>query len=997
MLLGLFTFAQESGLYSSLKFRNVGPTRGGRSTTVTGVVQSPGTFYMGTTGGGLWKTTDYGINWKNISDGYFSTGSIGAVRVAPSDQEIIYSGTGSDGIRSNIIVGKGVYKSSDAGKTWEHIGLEETGHIGAVEIHPENPDVVFVAAIGQAHAPNKERGLFRSTDGGESWQKVLYIADTIGIVDFEFNPDNPNEMYASAWQVDRKPWTIKSGPYGGIWKSIDGGNNWFKLTSGLPSKVIGKIDLAVTPANPDVLYALVEAPEGDGGLYRSNDRGASFELMSADRGILDRPFYYCNVDVNPLDEETVFVNSTRFYRSFNGGKDWKTMRTPHGDNHDIWIHPTDTSLWVQANDGGGNVTLNNGESWSVQSNQPTAELYQVEVDDQYPYWLYAGQQDNSTISVPSNPPFNSPAGPNGYWMSVGGCETGPAVPKPGDPNTVYSNCKGRFGVYNKITGQESQYYVGASNMYGHNPKDLKFRFQRVSPIHVSPHNPEVVYHTSQYVHRTLDDGKTWEIISPDLTAFDPETQVISGNPITRDVTGEEFHSTIYAIRESPISKGVIWVGSNDGPVHVTYDNGKTWTDVTPEGIGPYGRVDSVEPSPHDENKAFVTVLRYQLGDWKPYIFKTNDKGESWELITNGIPDDYPVRVVREDPETEGLLFAGTEFGLYHSHDDGEEWSAFQQNLPVTPITDIKIFRNDLILSTMGRSFWIMDDISVLRKVNKEPDQVTLLNPEDAIMYRYRSRNSTPSYSTPGVNIDYYLKDSINSELTINILSSDGAIINSFTSKAGDRSSPRSTSMATGFSFGGSSPSPGTNPGFNRFQWTFNHVGPWHENESRSGLGGPRVSPGDYKVQLNVDGKLFDSEVRISPDPRLKYAGITVQDLKAQEELNLKIRDLQSKVRYMNGKLEEMKSEYEEKKRKPRKGFEELYYEINSREGRYMVPKLEAQINYLASMLRRADQLPGKDAYDRFDELSTKLNSLIPEWERLTKEKMDDIPLNLSNK
>ncbi|MDH5381705.1 MAG: hypothetical protein OEW75_12675, partial [Cyclobacteriaceae bacterium] len=696
----------EESLKDTFSYRNVGPTRGGRSTTVTGVPDSPSTFYMGSTGGGLWKTTDYGINWKNISDGYFATGSIGAVRVAPSDNSIVYCGTGSDGIRSNVITGTGVYKSNNAGKTWKHLGLENTGHIGAVEVHPYHSEIVFVAAIGNAFKKNEERGLYRTKDGGENWEKVLYISDSVGIVDFEFSPDDPQTVYAAAWQVDRKPWTIFSGPIGGIYKSVDGGDSWKKLKNGLPEGKIGKIDLAVSAAAPNRLYALIEALPGSG-LYSSDDKGETFEFISNEKGLLDRPFYYCNVDANPKNADVVFVNSTQFHRSFDGGKTWKRLRTPHGDNHDMWINPSDTSIFIQSNDGGANVTLNYGLSWSTQENQSTAELYQVEVDDQYPYWLYAGQQDNSTIAVPAQPPYNPPAGPNAFWMAVGGCETGPAVPKPGSPNIVYSNCKGRFGVYNKYTGQEKQYYVGASNMYGHNPKDLVYRFQRVSPIHVSPHDPNVVYHTSQFVHKTTNEGLTWETISPDLTANTPETQVISGGPITRDVTGEEFHSTIYCIQESKLQKGIIWVGANDGAVHITRDGGKNWTNVTPKDLAPGGRVDAVEPSPHNPEKGYFSVLRYQLGDPKPYIYKTTNSGKSWTLITdgkNGIPDNYPVRVIREDPEKEGTLYAGTEFGMFISKNDGENWQPLQLNLPVTPITDIKLYRNDLVLSTMGRGF-----------------------------------------------------------------------------------------------------------------------------------------------------------------------------------------------------------------------------------------------------------------------------------------------------
>jgi photosystem II stability/assembly factor-like uncharacterized protein len=701
-------------LFTDLEYRMVGPSRGGRVTAVAGHVDHPGTFYMGATGGGVWKTTDYGITWHNISDGFFATGSIGAIRVADSDSSIVYVGTGSDGIRSNVITGRGMYKSTDAGATWEFIGLRGVGQIGAVLIHPTNPNLVYVAAIGHAFGPGPERGVYRTVDGGHSWENILFVSDSTGAVDLEFAPDDPQTIYASMWRAERKPWTIISGAReGGVYKSTDGGEHWTKLAGGLPNELIGKTDLAVSAANPDVLYVLAEANPGKG-LYRSDDRGESFRFVSDEDGLTRRPFYYLNVDADPNDADVVYANSERFFKSTDGGRTFRRVRTPHGDNHDMWINPANSDLFVQSNDGGANVTLDGGLTWSSQHNQPTAELYQVDVDDRFPYWLYAGQQDNSTIAVPSLPPYSAPGGATAYWRAQGGCETGPAVPKPGDPDIVYANCKGRFGRYNVKTGQEQQYYVGAQNLYGHNPKDLMYRFQRVSPIEVSPHDPDVVYHASQFLHVTTDDGKTWETISPDLTAFRPERQMASGWPITRDITGEEHYSTIYAVEESPLQKGEIWVGANDGPVHLTRDGGATWTEITPPDLPPEGRVQHVEPSPHRRGKAYVAVLRYLLGDWQPYIYRTTDYGETWTHLTpgtNGIPADFPTRVVREDPDREGLLYAGTEFGLFVSFDDGAHWQPFQQNLPVTPVTDIKVYRRDLVLSTMGRSFWILHNVT----------------------------------------------------------------------------------------------------------------------------------------------------------------------------------------------------------------------------------------------------------------------------------------------
>ena len=989
----VFAQGQDSLIYQDLKFRNLGPAQGGRVTAVAGIPSKPSTYFMGSTGGGVWKTENYGSSWINVSDGFFSTPSIGAIRISDSNPDIVYVGTGSDGIRSNVITGKGVYKSIDAGKSWSFIGLKDAGQIGAVEIHPDNPDIVFVAAIGQAFGPNSERGVFRTADGGNSWEKVLFISDSTGSVDLEFAPDDPNTIYASVWRAQRRPWTIISGSAveNGIYKSLDGGDSWKKLTEGLPSGLVGKIDLAVSASNPSRLWALIEAPEGSGGVYRSDDRGQSFEMVSTKKELLDRPFYYCNIDANPLNADNIFVNSTRFWISSDAGEKWRSLRTPHGDNHDMWINPKDSLLFIQSNDGGANITRDGGVTWSTQDNQPTSELYQVDVDDQFPYWLYAGKQDNGTaIAVPSNP-----SGPSGYVIAVGGCETGPAVPKPGNPDIVYTNCKGRFGVFNKRTGQEMQYYVGASNIYGHNPKDLKFRFQRVSPIHVSPHNPDVVYHASQYLHKTIDDGKTWQIISPDLTAFTPETQVISGSPITRDITGEEFYSTIYSVRESPLQQGVIWVGANDGPVHITRNEGETWDNVTPPDMLPGGRVQTVEPSPHKVGKAYVSIYRYLLNDWKPYIFRTNDFGKTWTLLTdgeNGIPADIPTRVIREDPQVEGLLYAGTESGIFMSFNDGKTWQAFQQNLPVTPITDIKVVGNDLAISTMGRSFWIMDNINPLRTKFKTDQEMDLLKPSDSHRMRFRGNNSrsVPHYPTPGVFIDYYLQDEATDELVIEIYNSSDKLIRAFTSKKNtDSISNNEPDMATGFFIPGSDPVIGKTKGGHRFSWDMRHLGAWNKEANRNGRGGPMAAPGKYSMTLKNGSNIQKQTFNILIDPRVEEAGVKVQDLIMQEELALAVRDLLSDARQMassiNKRRETLASKSKNGKLSKKASAEDevlafIESELVTAEGRYMTPMIIDQISYLMSMLDRADQLPGQDAYLRFEELAARLNVLKPDYE-----------------
>lgn len=990
---------QEVNLFKDLKFRNVGPTRGGRSTAVAGITAQPGTFYMGATGGGVWKTEDYGINWNNVSDGFFASPSIGAIQVYQNNPDIVYVGTGSDGIRSNIIVGKGVYKSIDAGKSWDHIGLKDAGLIGAVEIHPENPDIVFVAAIGQPFQPNKERGVYKTMDGGKTWDHVLFIADTVGVADIEFAPNNPDIIYAAAWRTERKPWTIISGgENGGIYKSTDGGKSWYKLTKGLPAGIIGKIDLAVSKADPQRLYALVEAAKGNAGLFRSDDQGESFTRISDNMRLLDRPFYYCNINANPLNADALFVNTTAFFKSVDAGKTWERRSTPHGDNHDMWINENDTNIYVQANDGGVNVTMNDGKSWSTQFNQPTAELYTVDFDDQYPYWIYSGQQDNTTIGVPSLPPYGAPGGPTAYWIEVGGCETGPAIPKPGNHNIVYSNCKGHFGVFNKITGQERTYTVNPTNIYGHNPKDLEFRFQRVAPIHVSPHNPDVVYMGSQYLHKTMDDGYSWEIISPDLTAFEADKQVISGSPITRDVTGEEYYSVIYDIRESAVTKGVIWTGANDGPVNVTRDGGKTWKNVTPPYLLPGGRVDCVEPSPHQSGKAYIAVLRYQLGDWKPYIYKTENFGESWTLLTNGkngIPADFPTRVVREDPEKEGLLYAGTEFGLFVSFDDGENWQSFQQNLPVTPVTDIKVYRSDIAVSTMGRSFWIMDNVNPLHHyADMQKEETFLMKPADTYRLRYRQTrgDEVPSYPASAVNIDYFIKTVPEGEIKMSILDADKNPIQTYVSKAQKVAQVEGREdMALSYYF---QPIQAVNlsktAGLHRLQWDMRHKGAWDNNPRRSFSNGPYVAPGQYFVSLEIDGKEFVQEFKVLADPRLAAINTGTTELKEQEELALKIVNLTSEANKLTDQILTRRKDIvklQAKKSRKKLQLEDAQLKVledkmNMMEGIYMQPQLNDQISYLLRSVTGADQQPAKNTYIQYEKLKKQLAEIQDAFKRV---------------
>jgi len=978
--------------FSALTYRTVGPERGGRVTTVTGTPMLPGTFYLGATGGGVWKSEDYGTSWNNVSDGFFATPSIGAIEVAINDPNIVYVGTGSDGLRSNVISGKGVYKSINAGKTWEHIGLRETGQIGAVEIDPTDHNIVWVAAIGNAFKNNTERGIYKTIDGGKNWEKVLFISDEVGFADLELLPNNPNIVYAAAWKGQRKPWTIISGgtkDEGGIYKSINGGKDWEKLENGLPKNLIGKIDLAVSAVDSSILYAVIEAPGKEGGLYKSVDQGKSFKQVSDNVGLVNRPFYYTNIELDPTNPDIIYSNANPLLKSIDGGKTWSRMSVPHGDNHDIWINPNDPNLLIQANDGGANVTHNGGKTWSTQFNQPTAELYQVEVDDLYPYWLYAGQQDNSTtIAVPSFPPYAIQIPGNGWVINTGGCETGPAVPKPGNHNIVYANCKGNFGVFNKLTGIEKGYSVGASNIYGHNPKDLKYRFQRVAPIHVSPHNPNVVYHGSQYLHKTMTDGKIWETISPDLTAFEEDKQVISGSPITRDITGEEYYSTIYSIRESKLIEGLIWIGSNDGVVSVTQNGGKTWNNVTPKKLPKGGRVESVEPSQFNPAIAYIAVDRHLLGDAKPYFYKTANYGNTWELIStssNGIPDDFTARVLREDPVREGLLYAGTEFGMFVSFDDGKSWEKFQQNLPITPITDIKIFRGDLILSTMGRAFWILDNITSLRQkeINSVKSSPWLFKPDTTIRYRYPSVriSGAAQYPRTSVIIDYFIPNGTSSPIQLEILDVNKKILASIVSD--EKLISKTTivedmNLSQTFSYVDSKLE--TKQGINRFNWNLEQKGAWSSNKNISFKNGPMVAPGVYIARLIVNGKSFEQSFEIIMDPRVKEEGITEVDIVNQIAMQQKVIDLLSEARQLEDELEKEAISLKGKESARLDKVNAILKELKNDSGAYPQQMLVSQISYLLNMFSNADQVPGQEAENRFKELTLQFHKIKAEMQ-----------------
>ncbi len=726
--------AYADELFQAMKWRLIGPFRGGRSVTAAGVVSDPLTYYFGATGGGVWKTTDAGITWKNVSDGFFKTGSVGAVTVSESDPNVIYVGMGEHAVRGVMDShGDGVYKSTDAGRTWTHMGLDTSRAISRIRIHPSDPETVYVAVQGAPHAPTEDRGIYRSTNGGTNWKKVHFVSDRAGAADLAMDMTNPRILYASYWDHLRPPWKVESGGEGsGIWKSIDSGDNWEKLTEGLP-ELMGKIGIDVSRANPDRVFANVEAEEG--GLFRSDDAGKTWTHMNKTRIIQTRSWYYMEVFADPQDAETVYVLNAPMMRSTDGGKTFTQIRVPHGDNHDLWINPTNNKIMINANDGGANVSFNGGESWSTQQNQPTAQFYRVITDNHFPYWVYGGQQDNTSVATAS-------AAPGGIgwkdWVAVSGCESAYLAFDPDNPEEVYGGCyQGLIDVWNRTTGTRKSIMAYPFLGLGTFPRDQKYRFNWNAPIVASPHDPSVIYHAGNVVFKTTDKGQSWQPISPDLTLNDVEKQGPGGGPITNEGAGGENYNTIYYFVESPHQAGTYWVGTDDGLVHISRDGGQNWKAVTPEGIGE-AMINSIEVSPHDPATAYIAVTKYKFNDFTPHIFKTNDYGESWQRIVEGIEDEAWVRAVREDPVRTGLLYAGTELGIYISFDDGLAWQKWQLNLPIVPITDLTIRNNDLVAATQGRAFWILDDLSPVQQITTETAEadVHLFEPRPAIQVQW---------------------------------------------------------------------------------------------------------------------------------------------------------------------------------------------------------------------------------------------------------------------
>ena len=839
--------AIDASLLSGLRWRSIGPSRGGRSIAVAGSSSRRNEYYFGATGGGLWKSADGGVTWRAVSDGFFKSSSVGAVAVSESQPDVVYAGMGEVQLRGNVIQGDGVYRSADAGRTWTHVGLARSMVVSRLRVHPANPDVVYAAVLGDPYGPSAERGIFKSIDGGKSWQNVLFRNQQTGAADLSMDPANPDVLYAGFWEVFRTPHSLSSGgPGSGLFKTTDGGTTWTELTkaSGLPAPLWGKVGVSVSGADASRVYAIIEA--ADGGVFLSNDAGATWTRVNEDRRLRQRAFYYTRIYADPKARDTVYILNTGLYRSTDAGKTLASIRVPHGDNHDLWIDRSDPARMINGNDGGANVSTNAGESWTDQD-YPTAQFYNVFTTAHVPYHVCGAQQDNTTACVPSTG--------SGELYPVGGGESGYIAPDPRDVDVFYAGSYGGLLTrINRRTGERRAINVWPDNPMGASASDITERFQWTFPIVIAPTDPQTLYATSQHVFKSTNQGQSWQRISPDLTRHDPATLGPSGGPITLDQTGVETYATVFTLAPSAVDGRVIWAGSDDGLVHVTRDAGQTWTNATPEGLPPFTRISLIDASPHDAASAYLAGNRYQRSDRAPYVYKTSDYGKTWTKIVSGLPaDDFP-RAVREDPKRKGLLFLGTETGFYVSFDDGGTWQPLQNGLPVTPVHGIQVKNDDLVIGTHGRSFYVMPNIGVLRQVSRETanEPVVLFDPADAV----RS-------VAPAVTIDYFLKQAAE-QVTVDILDAQNTRITSFTGKAGEpegrggrgATPPGGEDDDEGGGRGGGPPRVGVAAGMNRFSWDLRYPSArdfpglilWAASTR-----GPVAPPGRYQVKLTANG------------------------------------------------------------------------------------------------------------------------------------------------
>ncbi len=995
-------------LFSGMQWRQVGPFRGGRALAIEGVPGEPNTWYFGAVAGGVWKTSDGGANWAPIFDKQ-DISSIGAMAVAPSEHNTVYVGTGEAAIRGNTTYGTGVYKSVDAGKNWKNVGLRETRQIGALIVHPTNPDIVLVAALGHAFGANAERGIFRTSDGGKTWTKVLFKDENTGGIDVVFDPKNPNVVFAALWQARRQPWFFSSGGSGsGLYKSEDNGVTWKQLTgNGLPDGILGRIGIAVSGADSNRVYTIIEAKEG--GIFRSEDGGEKWTKINDDGRFRQRAWYFSKIYADPKSPDTVYVLNTGAFKSVDGAKTFNLLPARHGDHHGLWIDPNDPNRIGNANDGGASISTDGGKNWTTLNNQPTAQFYHVATDNAFPYHIYGAQQDNSNVCIASRTDSGT-IGPED-WYPAGGGECGFVLPDPRDWRVIYSNSEGYINRYDKNKEQSQDISVWPMDNSGHGAVDLAHRFQWVTPFIMSRHNPDVLYTAAECVFKSTDRGASWSQISQDLTRNDKSKQQPSGGPLTNDITSVEYYDTIFALAESPRQPGILWAGTDDGLVQVSTDDGKTWAKVTPK-MPDWSTVSIIDASPHDANTAYVAVDRHRLDDFKPYIFRTNDLGKTWTAITNGIPDGAYTRAVREDPKRKGLLYAGTELGVYFSLDDGMHWQALQMNLPQSPIHDLVVKDDDLVVATHGRSFWVLDDLTPLRQVDaqKTAADVVLYQPQTALRLHFAEefdkRQPVGDNPPPGAIINYYFKTTPKDEVTLDILDAQGRLVRHLSSKEKkeneqppewpDRVEPVKTIPA--------------NEGMNRFAWDLRYNNPVQipgAFYAGNGPRGPLALPGDYQLKLTANGKTQMATLHLAIDPRTKG-----QEAELQKQFALsqqvaerisqlhqavnEIRDVKSQIKTLHGKFgddgrvkvaldsaDAMESRMSE--------VEQQLMQVNMKgsEGNLAFPNmLNEAFDSFSHSVDAGDREPTKSQMDVFSSLNGRLEEQLNKWSAIKK---DDVP------
>ncbi len=1003
----------DANFLNALQWRLIGPFRGGRCVAVAGDPVNPLVFYHGATAGGVWKTYDGGTYWENVSDGFFNTSAVGAIAVSDSDPNVIYAGTGEACLRADASYGDGVYKSTDGGKTWANVGLENTRQIGRVRIHPNDPDTVYVAALGHEYGPNPERGVYRTRDGGKTWDLVLFKSDKAGAVDISMDPNNPRTLFAAIFEARRRPWNMQSGgPDSGLYKSTDGGDTWTDISEnpGLPKGIKGRIGVAISPPRPNRVWALIEAEDPYGGLFRSDNGGDTWQRVSDKAELHRRPWYYSHVFADTQDPDTCYCLDVQFWKSIDGGHTFSEMRLPHGDHHDVWLDPRNNDRIISGSDGGASVSLNGGASWSTLYNQPTASLFKVDTDNQFPYSVYGTQMDNSAIKVPSRSSEGAIS-----WKdcdTVGSSESGYIAVRPDDPNIIYSGANGSApgggGVqlrYDMRTRQTRNIHPWPDDRSGSPVKDIPNRFYFTYPIILSPHNPDTLYCASQFVYRSHDEGTSWEKISPDLTRNDQsKMQEISGGPLSTDSGGTaDYSGVIFAFAESPREEGVLWAGSDDGLVQITRDGGKSWQDVTPTDLPEWTWISSIEPSPHDPATAYFAGTKYKLHHHQPYLFKTNDYGKTWKKITRGIPEDDFTRVIREDPARRGLLYAGTEKGMYVSFDDGASWQSIQANLPVVPVHDLVVKENDLVACTHGRSFWVLDDLTPLHQINDRVAQasVHLFKPRPTyraasplgfgrgggydgkdyervgggIVTYYEVKeddgNTTRRYLDAGQNpptgvvINYYIKERTEGDVTLTVLDASGEVITTVARNA--------------------------KVGMDCFVWNMKYPATsGADSRGRVSSVSPLAPPGTYLVRLEVNGQAQTESFDLLKDPRV---AATQEDLEAQFNLLIRVRDRLSDAHGGVTRLRDVRTQVEDWEGRTRDSsgadlvakaaqavrdglwpIEDQLISLSAPTDMKVVPtRLSAKLVALSQVITSGDYAPTKGQYGVLDELSAELD------------------------